>query len=230
MADTGQNVFSDLANPRGWPVSARYLVAANAVPVLLVFFAGWTMADLLFLYWAESAVIGFFNVLKMALSSPQPQGQAQNRASGIAAKMFMCAFFTVHFGGFMFGHGIFLSVMCRQFGLIGADPDFTAFLLGLKWPILALAVSHGYSFFANYLRGGEYQRSDLALLMQRPYPRIAVMHVTILFGMFAMLLVGRSMVILALFTALKTAADLKAHLKERSRFAAAFAAADNSPG
>lgn len=86
--------------PWKWPNSARFLVAANFFPIVMVLFWGWGMADFLFLYWLESAIIGFFNIFKMILSAPHPLGTAQTRigpkldfALAIGAKIFVCAFF-----------------------------------------------------------------------------------------------------------------------------------------
>ena len=43
------------------------LIAANMVPLLGVLFAGWDLAAVMVLFWAESAVIGFYTLLKMAV-------------------------------------------------------------------------------------------------------------------------------------------------------------------
>lgn len=214
-----------LFKPAEWPSSARFLVAANLAPLFMIFFAGWSMGEILFLYWLESVIVGLFNIFKMIFSAPHPLGPAHihispklDLAAAIGAKLFMCGFFIVHFGTFMLVHGMFLGFMCGQFKLISADIGFRGFLLSVKWAVLALLVSHGYSFFANYLRGGEYRTASLRVLMQQPYPRIVVMHLTILAGFFLVMLVGRSAGFLFLFTLLKTAADLKAHLRERQKF------------
>ena len=47
--------------------STLVLVVANLVPVAGTLFLGWNLSDVLVLYWAESAVIGFFNIGKIIL-------------------------------------------------------------------------------------------------------------------------------------------------------------------
>lgn len=209
-----------------WPSSAWLLVAANAVPLLLVLFSGWTLGELLALYWFESAIIGFFNIIKMlAAPSALPAGSVAFDGPSLLSflgRLFLSAFFAVHFGGFMAGHAVFLIMMMKQFRLMGAETDMLAFLLGLKWAALALFVSHAYSFFVNYLPR-ERALSSAQVLMGQPYPRIIVMHVTIIIGMFLLLAVGHSSGILILFTALKTGVDLGSHLKERAKFSPAAA-------
>ena len=41
----------------------------------------------------------------------------------------------------------------------------------LFWPIVALAASHLFSFFRNYLGGGEYRCTTAGALMSPPYAR-----------------------------------------------------------
>lgn len=212
---------------RPWPSSAGFLIAANLVPLLMVLFAGWTLGEILALYWLESAVIGLFNILKM-LSAPRavPEGDISVRVPFILSflgRLFMCAFFAVHFGGFMAVHGVFLVAIIRKFGIMGPDTDLLRFVLGLKWAVLALAASHGFSFVVNYL-GGERNAASAQALLAQPYPRIIVMHLTIILGMFLMFFVGRSAAILVLFAALKIGVDLGAHLKEREKFSPKAAA------
>ena len=50
--------------------------------------------------------------------------------------------------------------------------------------------------------------------MQQPYGRVVVLHLTILLGGFAAMLLGSPLWALLLLIGLKIALDLKAHLKE----------------
>ena len=72
------------------------LVAANLVPLAGALFLGWDLAAIMLLYWAESAIIGFFNLCKMLVI-------------GGWGAAFIGVFFIVHFGGFLAGHFIFIS-------------------------------------------------------------------------------------------------------------------------
>lgn len=47
-------------------VTSAALVLANLMPLAGVLLLGWQPGTLLFVYWLESAVVGFFNVVKMA--------------------------------------------------------------------------------------------------------------------------------------------------------------------
>jgi hypothetical protein len=90
--------------------------------------------------------------------------------------------------------------------------------------VAGLAVSHGISFVANYLLGGERDRVALAQLMIQPYGRIVVLHLAILGGGFLIMSLGAPWYALALLILLKIGLDLRAHLRERWKFASGKAA------
>ena len=48
-------------------LSTLTLIIANLAPIAGAVFLGWNLGDVMVLYWAESAVIGFFNVCKIAV-------------------------------------------------------------------------------------------------------------------------------------------------------------------
>lgn len=47
--------------------STLALIAANLIPLAGVLFLKWNLGEVMVLYWAESAVIGFWNVIKLAI-------------------------------------------------------------------------------------------------------------------------------------------------------------------
>lgn len=48
--------------------SAMALVLANLIPVVGVLFFGWSLITILVLYWVENGIVGFWNVLKIAMA------------------------------------------------------------------------------------------------------------------------------------------------------------------
>lgn len=205
---------------RAVPPSALVLIAANVVPLIGVVAFHWTVFAILLLYWSENVVVGVFNVLKILFAQPQSLGAN-------ATKLFLIPFFTVHYGMFTLVHGIFVLAL---FGpKTGAAPSPEAFTFAIRQAgigigVLAIALSHGCSFLLNYLGQGEYRRTSPQLLMMQPYARVVVLHVTILFGGFAVLGLHSPVGALLLLVALKTAIDLTAHLAERRKLGAAAAA------
>ncbi|PYO73912.1 MAG: hypothetical protein DMD64_05675 [Gemmatimonadetes bacterium] len=193
------------------------LVLANAVPLVGVLLLGWTVFPLLLLYWLENVVVGGFNVLKMLLAKPAEPVYW-------AGKLFLIPFFIVHFGGFTFVHGVLVVAFfgpkgIQPFDLLTAVPAaIRANQLG--WGVLSLIASHGFSFYWNYVKNGEYQRASLQALMGQPYGRVMVLHLTVLFGGWIVMLLGSPVGALLVLVALKTAADWRGHRAERRKFAA----------
>ncbi len=174
--------------------SAAALVLANLVPLAGVLWWGWDLFAVLTLYWAENVVVGAWNVVKMLLA----------RSKGLAGKLFLTAFFAVHYGLFTLGHGLFLFLLFQPPGPL---PDVGGMLL-------VLLASHGVSFFTNFLGAGERLTLTVDDLMFRPYARVVVMHLTILGGAYLVDALGTPLGALAVLIALKTGVDLVAHLME----------------
>ncbi len=203
------------------------LVLANLLPLGGVLFLGWEIFPLVFLFWLENVVVGMFNVLKMLLATPSESG-------AWLVKAFMIPFFCFHYGMFCFVHGAFVfALLGRGVVEMGGFPRPAQFgrvleSQHLSWAVLALVVSHGVSFGLNYLRSGEYRQARLEVLMHAPYGRVVVLHLAILGGGFLIMSLGSPVWALVLLIALKIGLDLRAHLRERRRFAAA-GPADETP-
>ncbi len=198
---------------RDLPPSALVLIGANLVPLVGVLAFQWTVFSVLLLYWCENVVIGGFNVLRMLVATPR-------NVAADAGKLFLIPFFTFHYGMFAFVHGVFVLALFGPGG--NASPNPARFLeavraAGVGYGVLAIVLSHGFSFVHNYLAGGEYRRASLQQLMFQPYARVIVLHVTILVGGFAAKAVGAPTVALVILIVLKTSLDLRAHVAERSK-------------
>jgi len=187
--------------------SALILIVANLVPLAGAVFLDWSLSDVMVLYWAESAVIGFFNLCKIAVIG---------RWAALAAG----PFFLGHFGGFMSVHFLFIYTLFVK-GLNGADgggddlADVAQLFIGL-WPALvALFASHAFSFFQNFLGRREFRRRSLRNQMSEPYSRIIFMHLVLIFGGGLTMILGEPAPVLLIVIALKIYFDVKAHIRER---------------
>ncbi len=204
------------------------LLGANLIPFLLVAGGFWNLREVLTLYWLETGIIGFFNIFRIILAAGPPDpgksGCVFPGGMPIVAKCLLAGFFTLHFGGFMAGHGVFLFGVVLG-GFKGGAIDVREMLYSVRWAAAALFLSHGMSFYFNYLRGGERFRVSSAQCMQQPYSRIVVMHLTIILGAFVSLVFRDPGAVLPLFIGLKIFVDLKAHRREREKFGPAQPAA-----
>jgi len=195
------------------------LVAANLVPLVGVFVFRWEVFPLLFLFWLENIVVGVSNVLKMLFAAPRDLARW-------AAKLFLIPFFCMHYGGFTLVHGVLVIAffgggLKDQRGLFPSVDNLCQLVTQnrLEWALFGLAVSHGISFAHNYLWLGEYRQAKLQSLMNQPYGRVMVLHLTILGGGFLMLALHSPLAGLALLVLLKLVLDLRAHWREREKFA-----------
>lgn len=181
--------------------SVLLLVVMNMIPLVGVIAFGWNIGFIMLLYWMETVIIGLFNIPKILTAQKIPQGTS--RRVGVGGRLFVVIFFTVHYGMFNFGHYTFLKDM---FDLPPIGRDVLIAVAGL-------ALSHGASLIVNWFGKREYKRNDPSLQMFKPYGRVIVMHVVIIFGGFFVLAFKGALPVLILLIALKTAVDVVAHVK-----------------
>ena len=193
--------------------SSTLLIIANLYPLFGVLLLGWDLASVLFVYWAENVVIGFYNVLKMAYAGkPLTEGitvKSSGKTTTDLSKSGFILFFIFHYGLFTFVHGAFLfTTLAKNLSLDVAVVAGSLFLI----------VSHGISFFTNYIANKEYQTKSPEDLFLAPYKRVTVMHLTVIFG--SALIVnsnGESIGPLLVLTVVKTIVDLITHTLEHNK-------------
>jgi hypothetical protein len=181
------------------------LIIANLAPIFGAIFMGWNLSDVMVLYWAETAIIGVFNIVKIAM------------VSGWAA-LLAGPFFAAHFGGFMSVHFLFIYGIFIQGpqDLSGGKLSDVVQLFVVLWPALAaLFASHAFSFFHNFVGRREYRGRTLNKQMMEPYSRIIFMHLVIIFGGGLTLVLGEPTPVLLIVMGLKIWVDVKAHTKQR---------------
>ncbi|HEY5622773.1 MAG TPA: DUF6498-containing protein [Gammaproteobacteria bacterium] len=205
-------------------LTSAALILANLLPLYGVLLLDWPVVALLLLFWLENIVIGVFNLLRIFFARP-------GDAFMLPRKLMLGGFFTVHYGAFAAGHLVFILA------LFGSESDapsggfptpslivaiVTAYGLGLA--VAALVLSHGISFFVNYLGEGEFRKASIASLMSRPYGRVVILHIVILVGGGVSMLLGEPRIALVLLVALKIAVDLAGHRWDHGKLSRADAA------
>lgn len=208
-AGTSTNASSDLTTKQAPGLrspSVLALVAANFAVLAGAVFYGWDLGMVMLLYWAESAIIGVFNLCKIVVI-------------GRWAALLAAPFFAGHFGGFMAVHFLFLYTLFIEgpSGLSGStDMAEVVTLFAGLWPALAiLFFSHAFSFFRNFLGRKEYAERTVGYQMHEPYSRIIFMHLVLIFGGGLVMVLGDSEPVLLGIIVLKTAVDVRSHLRER---------------
>ena len=205
------------------------LVIANAVPIAGVIFWDWSVFDTMLLYWLENVVIGVFNILKILTlpfipketSTPVPLN-AKMAIVGVfsVGRIFLAAFFSFHYGMFMMVHGILVFAMFgnkdihSQMGNMSPYKTIAGLfqqawnIEGLAWPIMGIVASRLVSYIYNFWMMGERNRMTSQDLMKAPYNRMVVLHLTIIFGGWLVMMTGQAIWALVLLVIIKTVIDL----------------------
>jgi hypothetical protein len=195
----------------GWMLK-RYplatLVLANLVPISGALLLKWDLFSVLFYYWLESAVVGAYNIPRMLMISPVRRDAARVPIAARSHKTSGIIFFAVHYSGFMVGH---------WFAIYSLFDAVQISLTTVAMGIVSLSISHGVSFFVNYIGHKEYEKVTVSQQMVAPYRRIVVMHVAVILCAFLLSLLGLPRVVLTILVLLKIVIDVVFHLREHRR-------------
>lgn len=189
-------------------------------------------AELLLLYWAETVVIGAFNVPKLLIAALfgeridtfEQMLSAGKRALFVALLLFAyCVVFSVVWMLLFAGIGLLPAVLDLVDSVPGArggqGSETDVFRLDLA--TAALALSHGVSFVVNFLLGREFRGGSLVKIAIQPVLRTAWI-VGVIAGSAVIALiqpvVTTSTAFAVLVVVAKVTADVFAHLAERRRF------------
>jgi hypothetical protein len=197
------------------------LVIANLIPLLGVLFLDWSVWTILILYWLENGIVGAFNILKIRnAAGPMDATGASFRMNGrpvdMASRAGLITFFIIHYGLFWIVHGVFVLTL-PLFAMMGPSGDPAEFAGDVSpgtilVALIALTISHGVSYYFNFVKGGEYLRVSPAGQMFAPYGRLVVLHITIIVGGMAIAFTGAPAAAVAILVLLKTVLDVGFHL------------------
>ena len=193
--------------------SAKVLVLSNVITIFLAVYFSWSIMIILWSYWLQSIIIGFFNFFKiLTLKDFSTKGMKMSGVKGQppqgTVKIFMAFFFAFHYGIFHLVYAMFLAGFSfASAGISLANFGFV-FVAGIIF-----FLNHLFSFF--YFKNKQSKKKqNIGKVMFFPYARIIPMHLTIIFGgIFLATGIGSAFVII-LFLGLKTVADLVMHFIE----------------
>jgi hypothetical protein len=192
------------------------LVAANGVPLIGALFFDWDVFKILLLFWFENVIIGIFGIARLVVAE-----RSGNAIGGLAKPLF----FLVHYGGFMFGHLMLLFSLFSP-GAEGSgeleSPDQLYAVLMSDWlwvSVLALFISHAWSFAENFLGRNEYEHLKSSDAMALPYRRMMITHIALLLGGLLLERTGQPLFGLVLLVLMKIALDVTFHKREHERLA-----------
>lgn len=207
MAMAGQNKESfriklkkELESDR----SAWMLFLSNCFVIILALVQQWYIGELLWVYWLQNIIIGFFNWRRISnLKNFDTKGFKINGRPAEPTektKKSTARFFLIHYSIFHLAYLVFLI-----FATPVLEPRF------LVHGAIGLAIflsNHTFSYRYNKERDAA-GCPDIGNMMFFPYLRIIPMHLIIFIGAY---FGGGSMITLFFFLILKTAVDLLMHV------------------
>jgi hypothetical protein len=188
-------------------------LAGNFFAFALAVIFQWPLAAVLWPYWFQSLVIGYFSRKRMlALTDFSTEGMTEGDSDQPipeteAAKQRTARFFVMHYGFFHAGYAVFL---------VSFAPELSTFdWIGLAATAAGFAWAHKTSYDRN-IEADTAGRPKLSTMMMLPYLRVIPMHFAIMLGA-SQLGPGqksRAGLAILLFFVLKTASDVGMHYVE----------------
>ena len=201
--------------------SAAFLIVANLVTLIAAVWEGWDLRDVMFIYWAQSVIIGFFSCRRiLALQDYSTDGFElgdQPVEPTKKTKRHAAFAFAAVYGGFHLCYVSFL--LPRFFQWSGWE------LWGIWLCVGVFALNHRFSFHHNVKRDLD-RKPNIGTLVFFPYLRILPMHLTIIFGIGFLRSKPPAVV---LFLVLKTVVDLLMHLIEHASESQNSTGAEDQP-
>jgi hypothetical protein len=170
------------------------ILLVNAIPLIGVIWFGWSVFEVLFLYWFENVAIGIAHALRMEIST---------RTNKVANGRSTTTFFMLHYGLFTLVHGVFVVTF---FGVIGGG--FLEVGQSILGPILAIMGWQAIYLILDAIRTQGFQGRSPDDLMFEPYPRVLALHITVLAGGWLVSEMGSPIWALVILVGIKTAFDL----------------------
>lgn len=192
--------------------SLLFLLFANIVTIICAVVFNWGLMNVLWLYWFQSIIIGFFTMLKIFNAKIVGRGKIEldvelngkkfsdfekslgelvgaksssGSEIGLFTKAALGIFFCISYGIFHLIYAMFLLFFFQMFNIFGTGVAIQqANFLGIL-PIVGLFfVTHAFSYYYNYILENEREMSPRGLqrLVSGTFNRIIPMHLTIIAG------------------------------------------------
>ena len=195
--------------------STLSLIFSNLLVIFFAIVDGISANEVLWIYWAQSVIIGIFNFIKMiSLKEFSTEGFKQGKKQMLpkrATAVSSAVFFLFHYGFFHVIYAVFLGAFSDFSHSDGSSSGTIYFLLSSGMFFTSYLIE-----FINSRKEQTEELPNIGLIMFAPYARIIPMHLTIIFGGFigaagSIFSTNTNLAIMVLFIGIKTVIDLITH-------------------
>lgn len=190
----------------------------NAVPIVGVLRFGWSVTNVLVLYWFENLLIAVCTCVRIAVHRQLTQkrgywrgGQIGVKVNGQTLKSGLLGEYAAMAFLFTFAHGIFVGglalILSQNFP---DDPRWRVSLVQIGHGVLAISVMLALELVADLFTIRSRSFAWMRGYVEARMGRVIVLHLAIIFGMMAMAATHSPLGILYVLIALKTLAELGA--------------------
>ena len=199
--------------------STLLLIISNIITIIIAVIENWDFVIILFVYWCQSVIIGFFAILKIlnlkefstenfyvGYEQPKPTEET---------KKFVAGYFAT---GYVFMHLLYIWMIIA----ISSDNGyvFTRFVdssIFIISSIVFFLIAHFYSYIYNKEEDSK-KKQNIGSMFLRPFARIIPIHFApVIFGFIYGLLTISNKISLVAFLLLKTLIDVIMHISEHKK-------------
>lgn len=166
-----------------------YIIAANFLPVLGVWFLGWNAVEVFIVYALETIIVGAITVLKLlvaTLARGKDTWYNEGKSTQVSG-FFFIFFFIVHFGLFAL---VQTSIFSESANVVQPGKGMTHFFFhwweytneGIIIMLCGFVVSYLARSFVPFIISGDYKRMSMMRIMFSPYGRIFIQQFTVILG------------------------------------------------
>jgi hypothetical protein len=192
------------------------VLISNAIPVAGVLYYGWSVTNVLVLYWLENLLVALFTCLRIAehcrltrRRGHWRKDQLSTSPGSIGKRPALLGDYAMIAFVFTLAHGIFVVVIAVILNARHADAPMWQFAFGpFRQGALILLGTLAIDFCVDRIGLGSRSFAWIKAYTQQRMGRVLILHLAIIFGMFAMAMTDSPLGLLYVLIGLKTLWDL----------------------
>ncbi len=166
-----------------------FLIAANLLPVIGVWFFGWSATEAFIVYALETMIVGILTILKMLIVTffrGKDEWHANGRTTYQSGFLFIF-FFIFHFGLFAL---VQTSIFSLSAGIIPPNSGIMYFFFkwytyvndSIAYMLCVFIIGYTAKSFIPFFLHGDYKTMPMMAIMFQPYGRIFIQQFTVILG------------------------------------------------